>query len=65
MRIFRPRRNGASKSAGGTHVVLPLPGGARSTTERLRASDARICGMIASTGKDMFYLSRRYAALSG
>ncbi len=42
-----------ARSAGGTHVVLPVPGGACSTTERLFASEVRIAGMMDSTGNTL------------
>jgi hypothetical protein len=51
MRIFFPSSQGASRRAGGTQVVLPLPGGARKTTSRFAANDAAMAGITFSTGK--------------
>jgi hypothetical protein len=51
MRIFFPSSHGASRRAGGTQVVLPLPGGARRTTSRFAANDAAMAGITFSTGK--------------
>ena len=59
MRIFFPIRNGASRSADGTQVVLPLPGGARNTTSRFLSNESRICGSIVSTG-NMDFMQTMY-----
>ena len=45
-----PANHGADRSAGGTQVVLPLPGGARSTTVRFAAKEDAIAGSTLSTG---------------
>ena len=50
MTIFLPASHGSSRSAGGTHVVLPLPGGAVSTTSRPARSAAAISLSFSSTG---------------
>ena len=50
-RIFRPATQGSFKSASGTRVVLPAPGGATSTAERPETSASRRRGNVSSTGK--------------
>ena len=50
MTIFLPASQGSSSRAGGMHVVLPLPGGAVSTTVRLRASERRMSSIFSSAG---------------
>ena len=51
--IFLPFNHGSSRSAGGTHVVFPLPGGAVSTTSLFAASARRISPIFSSTGNAM------------
>ena len=50
MRIFFPPSQRSSRRAGGTQVVFPLPGGARSTTSRFAANEDLIGPMALSTG---------------
>ena len=51
-----------SSSAGGTHVVLPVPGGAHNTTSRFAVSESRNAGMMDSTGNTKESVSDSYAA---
>src|SRR5204863_9407277 len=48
--ITSPRISERSKSAGGTRVVFPAPGGASMTSAELLRSSARISGMTSSIG---------------
>ena len=50
MTILRPASQGASRMAGATQVVLPLPGGAVRTTLRFAARAAAISPIFSSTG---------------
>jgi hypothetical protein len=51
MTIFLPSNHGSSKSAGGTQVVFPLPGGAVKTREAFFARTRFISLNLSSTGK--------------
>src|SRR6185436_17455958 len=54
-----------SATAGGTRVVLPVPGGATTTAARCEASAARTSGRLASSGSEArgTWLSSQDAAL--
>jgi hypothetical protein len=56
IRMVPSPRQGAGSSAGGTAVVLPAPGGARSTTGRLRASASAMAGSTGRMGRSVMCL---------